>query len=98
MHDDLRARLLMGDGRMTVILVADDDAGTRDLLRGALATVDGWVATAVVDGATVLRLLDRVQPDLIVLDVTLPGLDGVAVYQLLRAYGPQRSVPVHVAI
>src|SRR2546430_4395872 len=94
MHDDLRARLLTGDGRMKAILVADDDAGTRDLLRGALATVDGWVATAVVDGAAVLRLLDSVQPDLSVLDVTLPGLDGVAVYQLLRACAPHHSMPV----
>src|SRR5205085_228736 len=62
-HDDQWTRMLTGDGRMKAILVADDDAGTRDLLRGALAT-------AVVDGAGVLRLLESVQPDLIVLDVT----------------------------
>jgi len=93
-HDDQRARMLTGDGRMKAILVADDDAGTRDLLRGALATVNGWVATAVVDGAAVLRLLESVQPDLSVLDVTLPGLDGVAVYHLLRACAHHPSVPV----
>ena len=93
-HDNQRARMLTGDGRMKAILVADDDAGTRDLLRGALARVDGWVATAVADGTAVLRLLKSVQPDLIVLDVTLPGLDGVAVYRLLRACAPHRSVPV----
>jgi CheY-like chemotaxis protein len=93
-HDDPRAPMLAGDGRVKAILVADDDAGTRALLRDALATVDGWVATAVADGAAVLRLLESVQPDLIVLDVTLPGLDGVAAYQLLRAGAPHRSVPV----
>ena len=93
-HDDQRARMLTGDGRMKAILVADDDAGTRDLLRGALATVNGWVATAVVDGAAVLRLLESEQPDLVVLDVTLPGLDGVAVYHLLRACAHHPSVPV----
>jgi two-component system response regulator GlrR len=93
-HDDRRARMLTGDGRMKAILVADDDAGTGHLLRGAPATVDGWVATAVADGAAVLCLLDSVQPDLIVLDVTLPGPDGVAVYQVLRAGAPRRRVPV----
>src|SRR5438552_12636502 len=86
--------MLTGDGRMKAILVADDDAGTRALLRDTLATVVGWVATAVVGGAAVLRLLDSVQPDLIVLDVTLPGLDGVAVYQLLRACAHHCTVPV----
>jgi two-component system response regulator MprA len=76
------------------ILVVEDDQATRTLLKDALSAVEGWVVTAVADGAKALEALSSVQPHLIVLDVNMPGLDGLEVYRLLRARGGLAEVPV----
>lgn len=69
---------------MKVILVAEDDKAARGLLKDALSEVEGWVVTAVENGAKLLELLDTVQPQLIVLDVNMPGISGIEVYHVVR--------------
>lgn len=78
------------------VLVADDDADIRDLvafkLRGAGLEVD-----AFADGASALEHVRAglpVVPDLVVLDVTMPGLSGVDVCRALRAAPETAEVPV----
>jgi two-component system OmpR family response regulator len=72
------------------ILVVDDDAETRDLLREYLQK-NGYRVTAAADGKTMRASMNVAHPDLVVLDVMLPGEDGLSLCRDLRARG---DVPV----
>jgi len=65
------------------ILVADDDARIRDVLRIALGQA-GFEVNEVADGKEALRAAQRTQPDLIVLDIGMPEMDGLEVCRELR--------------
>jgi two-component system, OmpR family, response regulator MprA len=73
------------------VLVADDDGPIRRMLERTLAG-EGFRVTSVGDGGAALAAVERSVPDVIVLDVTMPGLDGLAVCRRLRAKGI--AVPV----
>lgn len=73
------------------ILVVDDDPRITDLLRRILAYEGYSVAVAASGSEALNRALER-PPDLIVLDIMLPGLDGLEVAQRLRAAGD--NVPI----
>src|SRR5438045_6805500 len=73
------------------ILIVDDDPRITDLLRRVLAYEGYSVATAASGNEALNRTLER-PPDLIVLDIMLPGLDGLEVAQRLRAAGD--NVPI----
>jgi two-component system response regulator MprA len=68
------------------ILVVDDDPPVRRMLDRTLAA-DGYDVTLAADGGRALALLERRIPDLVVLDVAMPGLDGLAVCRRIRAKG-----------
>jgi two-component system, OmpR family, response regulator MprA len=68
------------------ILVVDDDAPIRRMLQRTLAA-EGHDVSAAADGGAALAAVERTVPDLVVLDVAMPGLDGFAVCRRLRAKG-----------
>jgi two-component system OmpR family response regulator len=68
------------------LLVVDDEPNIRELLSASLKLAGFDVVTAA-DGREAVLLADRVKPDLVVLDVMLPDLDGFAVAGRLRANG-----------
>ena len=68
------------------ILVVDDDAGVRRMLERSLGA-DGFEVEAAADGGMALVALERRLPDLILLDVGMPGMDGLAVSRRVRAKG-----------
>ena len=68
------------------LLLVDDDAPIRRMLERTL-TAEGYDVTAAADGGAALAAVERNVPDAIVLDVTMPGLDGLAVTRRLRAKG-----------
>src|ERR671923_1342422 len=68
------------------LLVVDDDAPIRRMLWRTLAA-EGYEVEAVADGGAALAAVERSVPDGIVLDVTMPGVDGLAVTRRLRAKG-----------
>jgi two-component system, OmpR family, response regulator MprA len=68
------------------ILVVDDDAPIRRMLERTLAA-EGYAVESAVDGGDALVSVERSTPDLILLDVTMPGLDGLAVCRRLRDKG-----------
>ena len=67
---------------IATILVCDDDPSLRELVRAVLGTRYRFVEAA--DGAEALDLTREIRPDLIVLDVMLPGLSGIEVLQAIR--------------
>src|SRR6478672_7895142 len=73
------------------ILVVDDDAPIRRMLDRTLSA-EGYAVETAADGGEALAAVERSAPDLVVLDVGLPGLDGLAVSRRLRAKG--LAVPV----
>ncbi len=78
----------MGDkGRIAVV---EDDPRIADLLRTYLEG-DGWAVDVHGDGAVALEALERRPVDLVLLDLMLPGLDGLEVCRRLRARG---NVPI----
>jgi two-component system response regulator PrrA len=73
------------------VLVVDDDVDVRASLERALR-LSGFAVTTAGDGAQALRAVAADPPDCLVLDVTMPRMDGVAVVTALRALG--LDVPV----
>jgi len=72
------------------VLVVDDDLTVRDVVRRYLER-DGHTVTVAGDGETALRLAAGAEPDLVVLDLMLPGIDGLEVCRRLREHS---AVPV----
>src|SRR6188472_1746108 len=68
------------------LLVVDDDAPIRRMLTRTLAA-EGYAVEAVADGGAALAAVERSLPDALVLDVAMPGVDGLAVTRRLRAKG-----------
>jgi two-component system response regulator AtoC len=73
------------------VLVIDDDPGVRDYME-ALVSRQGYEVFAAVDGEEALRNLDTTRPDLVTLDVVLPGMDGLQTLDKLKQRLP--DVPV----
>ena len=74
----------------TCIMVVDDEQAILRLLNHTLEP-EGYGVVAVNNGETALALLEKHKPDLVILDVMMPGLDGFQVLDLIR----QRSnIPV----
>jgi two-component system, OmpR family, response regulator MprA len=68
------------------VLVVDDDPPLRRMLERTLVA-EGYDVTLAVDGGDALAAVQRLAPDVIVLDVALPGVDGLAVCRRLRSKG-----------
>ncbi|WP_462323147.1 response regulator transcription factor, partial [Halochromatium sp.] len=65
-------------GAKTQVLVVDDDASLRELLENYLQR-EGFKVSGVADGVAMFEWLDEREPDIIILDLMLPGLDGLDV-------------------
>jgi two-component system response regulator MprA len=73
------------------ILLVDDDASIRRMLERTLAA-EGYEVAAVADGGAAMAAVERSVPDAIVLDVAMPGIDGLSVTRRLRGKG--LAVPI----
>jgi two-component system response regulator MprA len=72
--------------REVLVLVVDDDAPVRRMLERTLGAAGNDVRS-VADGPQALVEIERRIPDLVILDVAMPGMDGLAVCRRLRAKG-----------
>jgi len=75
------------------ILVVDDDANMVDLLNVTLQEA-GYAVVAAADGLTALKKARSVMPDLILLDLVLPEMDGFSVCETLRRERPTAQIPI----
>jgi two-component system chemotaxis response regulator CheB len=83
----------MAASRKIRILIVDDSAVMRSLLRSVIMADAGLeVAGAAADGETALGVLESLRPDLILLDVEMPVMDGLVTLRKLRAQGHKMPV------
>ena len=73
------------------LLVVDDDAAVREALALVL-DLDGFEVTTAADGREAIRTLSSDRPDAVILDVLMPGLDGLEVCRRIRAVGDRTPV------
>jgi two-component system, NtrC family, nitrogen regulation response regulator NtrX len=78
---------------MDSILIVDDERGIRDTLRGVLSD-EGFVADAVASGEECLKAVERRAYGCILLDVWLPGIDGLETLKQLRSAGADSAVVI----
>lgn len=79
------------------MLLAEDDRAIRHALERAL-TLEGYRVTAVADGVEALAHAHRTPPDVLVLDVMMPGIDGLQVCRVLRAEGDRTPILMLTAL
>ncbi len=74
------------------VLIAEDDPAISDVVRDAIAERLGVTAEVVSNGALVMEAAQRLRPAVLLLDVALPGLNGIDVFEILswEPDGPTR--------
>jgi CheY-like chemotaxis protein len=75
------------------ILVADDDSRNRKLLE-TLLYADGYLVASVASGQAVLDAVATDRPDLILLDLMMPGMDGFEVVRRLKSDDDAHDIPI----
>src|ERR1700682_5453112 len=75
------------------ILIVDDDRHNRELLEVMLAT-EGFLLQTAGSGAEALALVEQQPPDLILLDIIMPGMDGYQVVSKIKGNLATRNIPV----
>jgi DNA-binding response OmpR family regulator len=80
--------------RKHVVVIGEDDEPIARLLRDAINDEPAYQAVVVADGALVLETVRQVHADLLILDVMMPGLSGIEVFDRVRSDPDIRSMPV----
>lgn len=78
---------------MSLILIVDDDPTARETLV-AMLEGENYDLRLAKDGMQALQMLEQLQPDLILLDVMMPGMDGFEVCRRIRSTAPLAEVPI----
>ena len=76
------------------ILLVDDEDDIREVAQLSLEMTAGWEVRTASSGAEALRLAPREQPDAILLDVMMPGMDGPDTARALRAGAETARIPI----
>jgi threonine synthase len=84
------------DGRVRSIAIIEDDPKARLLLRRILQTRGEYRIVEAADGATGLEMVRRERPDVILMDLMMPGMDGFEVLDALKSDEKVSNVPVIV--
>src|SRR5437867_42571 len=78
---------------MSTVLVVDDEAGARRTLMRLLAR-EGYDTVGAGDGNEALRTVQAKPPDVILLDLMMPGMDGLELLEALHAHPQWKALPV----
>ncbi|MGJ5155126.1 MULTISPECIES: hybrid sensor histidine kinase/response regulator [unclassified Bradyrhizobium] len=89
-HPPVKAPVAGYLGPRRTILITDDDPVHRDLLREVLTPL-GFILLSAPDGPACLALAQHCQPDLFILDISMPGMDGWTVAETLRNSGHHQA-------
>jgi two-component system cell cycle response regulator DivK len=83
------------DDELPLVLLADDDYDNREMYAGYL-TANGFRVAAARDGAQAIRLAKQLRPAIIVLDVQMPRVDGIAATRTIRRDEKLHDTPILV--
>ena len=84
----------MAGAHARLVLIVEDDKATGDVLASAINDQRGYAAVTVASADEALAALSRVDPDLMVVDIRMPGMSGLELYDRIRADPRFRSLPV----
>ena len=73
------------------VLIVDDDSGMAETLADILS-VFGYAVTTASSAVTAVRVVTQTRPDLVLMDVRMPGLSGVEALKTMKALAPQMAV------
>ena len=93
MHQESQKPAQMGEQPESTVLVIDDDENIIELIKLGLK-YEGFQVEAAADGPEGLAAAQRIIPDLIILDLMLPSMDGLEVCRRLRSNPTTRDVPI----
>lgn len=82
----------MSKGQMQTILAVDDTLANIDVLKGVLS--QDYVVQAALSGKVALKIIEKHKPDLILLDIMMPDMDGYEVCQILKSQEATKDIPV----
>lgn len=80
------------------VLIVDDADFTRDILRGIVQDLGWTVAGEATDGAQAIDQYRQLTPDLVLLDITMPGMDGNEALAAILARDPEARVVMITAL
>lgn len=84
----------MKDPQLCLVLIVEDDMAIQEMLRDTLQ-LQGFRTAAAQTGAAALEVIQQTKPDLILLDLTLPDMNGYELIKLLQN-SPTRDIPIVV--
>jgi CheY-like chemotaxis protein len=84
-----------GGAKRKLVLVAEDDEKTRNLV-GQVMRRGGYRVALAEDGINAANLLKRAIPDLIILDLRMPRMDGFQLLEILKRYETSAEIPIIV--
>jgi two-component system, OmpR family, response regulator len=84
----------MSQGRLRTVLYVDDEPDIREIVELALGLVEGLNVEVCESGERALQRLPVITPDLVLLDVMMPGTDGPTTLQRMRADPRFANIPV----
>jgi CheY-like chemotaxis protein len=84
----------MNRTQLKTLLYVDDDSDIREIVEIALGLIDNLSVHTSACGEQALRLIPTLNPDLVLLDVMMPGMDGPTVFMRMRAITKQPKCPV----
>jgi two-component system OmpR family response regulator len=84
----------MNRTQLKTLLYVDDDSDIREIVEIALGLIDNLSVHTCASGDEALKLIPTLNPDLVLLDVMMPGMDGPAVFSRMRANTEWPNCPV----
>jgi CheY-like chemotaxis protein len=84
----------MNRNNLKTILYVDDEPDIREVVQMSLSLVEGLDVQVCESGERALQLLPQLKPDLLLLDVMMPGMDGPSTLQKLRTLPGLEKIPV----
>ena len=79
---------------MKRILIVDDSRVSRKMIRNTLEQVGFEVVAEAINGKEGLELYDRLSPDVVLMDVTMPEMNGIDALRVIREKNPQAKVVI----